>query len=188
MRAGDSATGGRSSSDPVAAGKQEAGTQEAGKREGACHAVTVAGATLRYATALPHAGRAAVSSSGRMAGEHSCPQGAGRGRLSVMSTSRTSVRGTRTRIAAVLAALIRIVGGLFVLILVAHVVLTLGDANPANTIARFVAYWANRLQLGFRGLFTPADARVRIVVDYGIAAVVWLVVTWLLVRLVRRLG
>jgi hypothetical protein len=123
-----------------------------------------------------------------MAGAHSCPHGADRGRLLVMSSSRTAVRGTHTKIAAVVAALIRIVGGLFVLILVAHVVLTLGDANPANTIARFVAYWADRLQLGFRGLFTPADARVRIVVDYGLAALFWLVVTWLLVRLVRRLG
>jgi hypothetical protein len=42
--------------------------------------------------------------------------------------------------------------------------------------------------LGFRGLFTPADARVRTVVDYGLAAAFWFVVTWVLVRLVRRLG
>lgn len=105
-----------------------------------------------------------------------------------MGSSRTSVRGTRTRIAAVLATVIQIVGGLFVLILVAHVVLTLGEANPTNGITRFVAYWADRLQLGFRGLFTPADARVRIVVDYGLAAAFWLVVSWVLVRLVRRFG
>jgi hypothetical protein len=105
-----------------------------------------------------------------------------------MSSSRTSVRGTRTRIAAVLAAVIRIVGGLFVLILVAHVVLTLGGANPANEIARFVAHWADRLQVGFRGLFTPADARTRIIVNYGLAAVFWLVVSWILVRLIRRFG
>lgn len=105
-----------------------------------------------------------------------------------MSSSRTSLRGTRTRIAAVLATLIRIVGGLIVLILVAHVVLMLGNANPANGITRFVAYWADRLQLGFRGLFIPADARMRIVVDYGLPAAFWLVVTWLLVRLARRLG
>lgn len=105
-----------------------------------------------------------------------------------MSSSRASVRGTRTRVAEVLATVIRIVGGLFVLILVAHVALTLGGANPANAISRFVAYWAGQLQLGFRGLFTPADARVRIVVDYGLPAVFWLVVTVVLVRLVRRLG
>jgi hypothetical protein len=105
-----------------------------------------------------------------------------------MSSSRTSARGTRIRIASVLAALIKIVGGLIVLILVAHVVLALGDANPANRITMFVAYWADRLQLGFRGLFNPADAKARLVVNYGLAAAFWLVVSWVLVRLVRRLG
>ncbi|PZS39634.1 MAG: hypothetical protein DLM62_07230 [Pseudonocardiales bacterium] len=105
-----------------------------------------------------------------------------------MGSSRTSVRGKRTRIAEVLATLIRILGGLVVLILVAHVVLTLGNANPANGITMFLTYWADRLQLGFRGLFNPADARTRLVVNYGIPAVFWLAVTWVLVRLVRRLG
>ncbi|MBV8543066.1 MAG: hypothetical protein JO364_10855 [Pseudonocardiales bacterium] len=103
-----------------------------------------------------------------------------------MASSRTSVRERRARIAAALASVIRIVGGLFVLILVAHVVLTLGEANPTNDITRFVAYWADRLQLGFRGLFAPPDTRTRIVVDYGLAAAFWLVVSWVLVRLVRR--
>ena len=105
-----------------------------------------------------------------------------------MSTSRTSVRGTRSRVAAILAVLIRIVGGLAVLILVAHIALTLGNANPANGITTLVAYWADRLHLGFRGLFTPEDPRVRVVIDYGIPAVIWLIVTWVLLRLVRRLG
>lgn len=105
-----------------------------------------------------------------------------------MSTSRTSVRARRSRVASALAALLRIVGGLFVLILVAHIVLTLGDANPANSITRLVAYWADRLQLGFRGLFTPQDGKTRVIVDYGLPAAVWLIATWVLVRLVRRFG
>jgi hypothetical protein len=46
MRAGDSATGGRSLADPVTAAKQK----------GARHAITVTGATVRYATTLPNAG------------------------------------------------------------------------------------------------------------------------------------
>ncbi|MGH3849051.1 MAG: hypothetical protein ACRDRT_05000 [Pseudonocardiaceae bacterium] len=104
-----------------------------------------------------------------------------------MGSSATSVRGRRAGIAAILATVIRLVGGIFVLILVAHVLLTLGHANPANGITRFVAHWAGRLQLGFRGLFTPADARARLVIGYGLAAAFWLVVTWVLVRLVRRL-
>jgi hypothetical protein len=111
-----------------------------------------------------------------------------RGRLALMGSSRTSVRTTRTKIAAIIAAVIRIVGWLAVLILVAHIVLTFGDANPANSITRFMAYWADRLQLGFRGLFTPADARVGIAVNYGLAALVWLVASAVLARVVRRIG
>jgi hypothetical protein len=105
-----------------------------------------------------------------------------------MGSSRTSVRTTRTRIAAILATVIRIVGWLAVLTLVAHIVLALGDANPTNSINTSVAYWADRLQLGFRDLFNPADARVRIAVNYGLAALVWLVASSVVARLVRRLG
>ena len=105
-----------------------------------------------------------------------------------MSSSRTSVRARSTRVASALAALIRIVGGLFVLILIAHIALTLGDANPANSITRLVAYWADRLQLGFRGLFTPQNPKTRVVVDYGLPAAVWLIATWVLVRVLRRFG
>ncbi|MDQ4103773.1 MAG: DUF687 domain-containing protein [Actinomycetota bacterium] len=105
-----------------------------------------------------------------------------------MSSSRTSARATRTRVAGFLSAVIKIVGGLIVLILVGHIVLVVGEANPTNEIARFVASWADRLHLGFRNLFTPADARVRVAANYGLAALCWLIATWLLARLVRRFG
>jgi hypothetical protein len=137
---------------------------------------------------LPDAGKQSWQILRNLRGEHSCTQRVARGRLLAMGSSRTAVRGTRTKIAAVLATLIRVVGGVIVLILVAHVVLSLGNANPANGIIMFLTYWADRLQLGFRGLFNPVDPRTRLVVDYGIPAVFWLVVTWVLVRLVRRLG
>ncbi|HEV7450864.1 MAG TPA: hypothetical protein VGO16_05655 [Pseudonocardiaceae bacterium] len=99
-----------------------------------------------------------------------------------------SVRGTRTKIVGILATVIRIVGWFFVLILVAHIALRLGNANPDHSITRFVAYGAERLVLVFRDLFTPADARMRVVVNYGLAALFWLVVSSVLARLVRRLG
>ena len=120
--------------------------------------------------------------------ECDCRRCGARGRLSAMGSSRTSVRATRYRVASVLATLIRIAGGLAVLILVAHVVLTLGDANPTNQITMLVATWADRLQIGFRGLFTPADPKTRVVVNYGLAAAFWLVVSWVLVRLLQRLA
>lgn len=105
-----------------------------------------------------------------------------------MGSSRTSVRGTGSKVAAFLAVLIRIVGGLAVLILVAHIVLTLGEADPTNGITTLVAYWADRLHLGFRGLFTPENPQLRVALDYGLPAVVWLIAVWILVRLLRRIG
>lgn len=104
------------------------------------------------------------------------------------SSRRASFRGGRGRIVGLIAALIRIVGWLFVAILVAHIALTLGEANPANGITTWVAYWADRLQLGFQNLFTPADADTRVLLNYGLAALFWLVVSSVLARLVRRLG
>ena len=105
-----------------------------------------------------------------------------------MSSSRTSVRGARSRIAGILATLIWILGGLAVLILVAHIVLTLGNASPANGITTVVASWADRLQLGFRGLFRLDNPKAQIALDYGLPALVWLIVAWVLARVVRRLG
>jgi hypothetical protein len=77
----------------------------------------------------------------------------------------------------VLTAAIRIMGGLFALILVAHVVFTLGDASPSNDVVRLVAGWADNLQLGFRGIFTPADPREAVMINYGLPAAIWFVVT-----------
>jgi hypothetical protein len=58
----------------------------------------------------------------------------------------------------------------------------------STSITRFVAYWADRLQLGFRGLFNPADARARVAINYGLAALVWLVASSLVAGVLRRLS
>jgi hypothetical protein len=90
------------------------------------------------------------------------------------------------RAARLLAGLVRLACGLAALILVAHVVLTMGDANPDNGITTFVAGWADRLAPGFRDLFTPGDASLRVLVNYGTAALVWLVVGAIITRVLRR--
>jgi hypothetical protein len=75
-------------------------------------------------------------------------------------------------------------------ILVIHVVLVAGEANPANWITRSVGHLADVLSLGFKDLFNkPADdPKFRVLVNYGIAAVFWLVVSGLLARLIRRVS
>lgn len=96
-------------------------------------------------------------------------------------------RRARARTVNVLTTIIRTLGAAAALVLVAYIVLTVGGANPQNGIARFVSGWADDLALGFRDLFTPADARLRVIVNYGSAALFWLVVTGVLNGIVRRM-
>jgi hypothetical protein len=94
----------------------------------------------------------------------------------------------RAQVVGIAAGTLRWVGTIIVVILVAHVLLTVFGANPANPITTFVRSWADLLALAFRDLFTPADAKLRVLADYGLAAVFWLTATGIVVRLVRRLG
>lgn len=88
----------------------------------------------------------------------------------------------------VLAGLVRWVGLVFALVLVVHVLLTVGQANPDNGITVFFADAAEPLALAFRNLFTPENAELRVLVNYGLAALFWLIVSGVLARLIRRLG
>ncbi len=61
-------------------------------------------------------------------------------------------------------------------------------ANPGNALASFVHGWADSLALVFRDLFTPSDEKLRVLVNYGIAAVFWLVLSGVLAKIIRRVG
>lgn len=97
-------------------------------------------------------------------------------------------RDVRPRVVNTVATVIRWIGLLFALILVIHVVLTVGNANPANGITSFFADWADPIALGFRNLFTPADPKLFVLINYGIAALFWLIVSNVLVKIIRRFG
>lgn len=97
--------------------------------------------------------------------------------------------GTATRRGAgVVASVLRVVGMLIVLVLVVYIALTLLDANFANTFAAAVRDLANRLDLGMSNLFLPANPKVAVALNYGVAALVWCAITAVVVRLVRRIG
>lgn len=109
---------------------------------------------------------------------------AGRRRLRSFDAAKA-----RARVAGVVATVVRWGGTLAAAILAAHVVLTVGNGNPDNGIVRFVADWADPLALGLGNLFLfPADPRLETLVNYGIAAVFWLVITSIAVRIVRAFG
>ena len=94
----------------------------------------------------------------------------------------------RTKAVSVLAGVLSWAGLLVAVVLVAHALLTVGGANPANSITTTVATWADRFALGFRDLFTPEDPELRVLVNHGLAALFWLVVRSVVLKLVRRLG
>ncbi|SFD86913.1 hypothetical protein SAMN04487819_104234 [Actinopolyspora alba] len=88
-----------------------------------------------------------------------------------------------------LATVVRWGCSLAAALLTAHVVLTVGGANPENALTRFVAEWARALAFGFRDLFLkPEQPKLEVLLNYGIAAICWLLVSVLVVRLLRALG
>jgi hypothetical protein len=76
------------------------------------------------------------------------------------------------------------VGAVFALIEVVYILLILFSANPANGFFRFIQSLAEPLALFFPGLFNLVNDKLEIILNYGLAAVFWLVVTGIIARLV----
>jgi hypothetical protein len=85
------------------------------------------------------------------------------------------------------AALVKLAGAVFALLLAGHVLLTLFSANRENPITRFFVSVADALKLWFGGLFTPDDVRVAVAVNYGLAAVFWITAAALVARVLRAI-
>src|SRR5437764_3393699 len=98
-------------------------------------------------------------------------------------TAHRSAAEIRALIVGVLAGVVRWVGLILAVVLVLRVVLTIGGANPANGIASFVTAWSDRFTWGFKNLFTPTDAKLRVLVNYGLAAIFWLIISSIIVRI-----
>ena len=82
-----------------------------------------------------------------------------------------------------LARVVRLIVGIIVLIIVAGIVLVLLKANPTSTIVSDVHDAAHWLAGPFNGLFSFHNARVSLAVNWGLAAVVYLIVGGLIARL-----
>ncbi|WP_306363499.1 hypothetical protein [Nocardia sp. CC227C] len=82
------------------------------------------------------------------------------------------------------ARIISAVGAVFALIEGIYILLRVFDAEQTNPFYRFIETMAEPLALFFPGLFETGNANLDIVLDYGLAAVFWLVVTGILARLV----
>lgn len=105
--------------------------------------------------------------------------------------SDTSRKGAQAalflgRTLAWLGTFVRIIAATISFVLLLYVVFTVFEANPRNGIVTFVSDLAHPLSWGFRDLFTPDDPKVRVAVNYLIAAVIYIIVGTALGRIIAR--
>ncbi|KAA2262216.1 hypothetical protein F0L68_13070 [Solihabitans fulvus] len=99
-----------------------------------------------------------------------------------MTTRRwhgTSGLGTAARIVSA-------VGAIFAVIEVVYILLIVLGADQANGFFKFVQTLAEPLALFFPGLFNPSSYDLGVILNYGLAAVFWLVVTGAIARILAR--
>ncbi|MEV4170624.1 hypothetical protein [Nonomuraea sp. NPDC049709] len=93
---------------------------------------------------------------------------------------------TWQRVVAAVAYVVKVATRVAALSLVLYAVFTVFRANPANVWYQFVESLAAWLSLGLANLFQLADPRWTALVNYGLAAVVWLIIGSALASLIRR--
>jgi hypothetical protein len=84
------------------------------------------------------------------------------------------------------AATVRLAAKVAALALVLYALFTVFRANPANVWYQFVESLASWLSLGLANLFQLADPRWTTLVNYGLAAIVWLIMGSAVAGLIRR--
>lgn len=86
----------------------------------------------------------------------------------------------------ILANVIRVVTGLVVMVFVLHILFVVLDANQGNEFVSFIYSLAQVLVLGLGDVFTPDDAVLGVVLNYGFAALIYLVVSRLITKAIQR--
>jgi hypothetical protein len=102
--------------------------------------------------------------------------------------SSSTLRRAPGMLLGTLASLVSLASVVAALILVLYIVLIEFKANPHNVIVRDVKDIARPLAWVFKDLFTPKSLRLRVLVNYGIAAIVYLLAGRLIVRVLRLAG
>jgi hypothetical protein len=90
--------------------------------------------------------------------------------------------------ALTLARLIRTLAGLVALVIVAAIVLFILGANPSNGIVSAIHDAGAWLAGPFKNLFSIHNAKVQMAVNWGIAALVYLVVGHFIASLFARMS
>lgn len=86
------------------------------------------------------------------------------------------------------AGLVNLVGTVLALILVAHIVFQFAKAWPGNAFVNWVGSTSDVIGLWFTHLFDTGNATFTMVLNYGLAAVFWLIVTGIIASVLRSVG
>jgi hypothetical protein len=103
-----------------------------------------------------------------------------------MATIRANRYAGSAAARASVARAIVLIGTVVALILVAGIVLVVLGANSSNGLVKAVLDAGKFLAGPFRGLFTPSDAKLKIALNWGLAAVVWYALARVIARLLVR--
>jgi len=91
-------------------------------------------------------------------------------------------------VAGSLARLIRLAAGTVAAIIVAGILLIVLEANPANDIVSAVHDAAQAMVGPFDGMFELDDPKAAVAVNWGIAALVYLIIGAVIARIIASIG
>ncbi|MGH3319586.1 MAG: purine-cytosine permease family protein [Streptosporangiaceae bacterium] len=111
-----------------------------------------------------------------------------RGGSRAVGTLTRVLTGTSGRAVNILATLVGLAAALAALVLVARIAFTVFEVNPHNQLVESIRHLAHGLAWDFRDLFLPHGHKVRVGVNFGIAAAVYLVVGRVVAGALRRLA
>ena len=102
------------------------------------------------------------------------------------TTTRSRGAGAVTSGRLMLARIIRLIGAIVAAIIVLGIVLFVLDANTSNSLVKAVNDAASWLVGPFKGLFSLADRKAELAVNWGLAALVYYAVAHLIARIIAR--
>jgi hypothetical protein len=91
------------------------------------------------------------------------------------------------RVTETAATTVRVIAMIICVLLALHIAFVMFKANEANSIVRTINSWAHWFAWRFRDMFVPKDERVGVLVNYGIAAVVYLIAGRVVSGLIGRI-
>ena len=98
----------------------------------------------------------------------------------------TAVAGAALGAASLVARIVWLAAVLVAVVIVAGIAFVVLKANMDNSIVSWIHDAAKFLVGPFDGIFKPHDHRLAVAINWGIAALVYLLVARLVVRLLRR--